>query len=121
MNPSEGKVLIVNDDPSIVSLLETFLGMSGYETVSVVTKPAALEMLPKLGELGVGVALLDGNLSPSSTQAADGIEVNHAIKVLYHDSIWTIGTSVTDDIPEADIPQVEPYKLDDVLAAVEAL
>ncbi len=106
MEPSEGSVLIVDDDPTLVRDVRVYLMIEGYKVYVTMTKKEALEMIPSLGRLGIKVALIDGNLGQGAFDGSDGVEINTAIKVKYGDSIKTVGISSTHSVPEADIPRI---------------
>lgn len=118
MKPGQGKVLIVEDNFAVSRLLCSKLNKFGFETLSVDNRPEAEALIPRLGELGVGVALLDGNLSDISYRGADGIALNRAIKEAYGDRIKTIGISAGYVIAGADIEAVDITNFDGIVESV---
>lgn len=122
MRPGEGKIFIVNDDRSLVVGLASALIIAGYsDSGYAYDKRTAIERVPTLVEAGVRIVLLDGNLDGDSYEAADGIEINAAIKAAHGDAVKTVGISASDPIPDADVPIVRMNNLANVVEAVAQL
>ncbi len=121
MKPGEGKILIVDDDPNARDALTLVLGLGGHECLTAHNMESAREAIADLGGLGVRIVLLDGNLSPTSRNGADGIMLNQEIKDRYVDDVSTAGISATDPIPSANIPMVDISSPKAIRAAIESL
>lgn len=121
MIAGEGKVFIVNDDDRLARDIEIRLLLEGYESITALDKLTALQQVPILKELGVRIALLDGNLSPASSNGEDGIEINAAIKEAHGVSVKTAGISAQHSIPRADIPLIRMTSLQNIIDAVAKL
>lgn len=113
------KVLVVDDDPQIVSLLRRGLSYEGYE---VDTALDGVEGLQKAQELGPDIVVLD-LLMPGM----DGLEVARAIRRKSHVPILMLTAKGT--VPDkvigldagADDYMVKPFDFDEMLARVRAL
>ncbi len=84
MSPEKAKVFIVEDSGSFIRKYGEKLTVYGHEVVMVATtKREAIEMSHQLLELGVKVALIDGNLdihAPDYGHGNDGREVANKIR-----------------------------------------
>jgi DNA-binding NtrC family response regulator len=56
-----GKILIVDDDPSLLRMMSVYLKRRGYEAVTAASAEQGLEAL-KADPAGFGLAVLDGTL-----------------------------------------------------------
>jgi len=121
MKPSDGKILIVEDNALFGRVLEGELNNNGFETVRVTTMDDALALLPTLGEMGVGGALLDGNISSGSRLNEEGTELNRRIKALYGDTVRTAGIASSDIVDGADIPDLGKDFLADIPGIMDKL
>lgn len=103
MRPDEGKIFIVDDEKLVVDNLNSRLKQAGYETMGVNNRQDALDAIPILGDCGIKLAILDGNLGPikpGNTPHDDkkyggnhGQEIFDLIRQTYGDGIKAIGVS----------------------------
>lgn len=122
MKPADGKILIVEDHPLYGSFLARKLNEHGFETIRVTNMDDALALLPTLGELGVGGALLDGNFSNGNqVNNYDGTELNRKIKDLYGNTVRTAGIASSGTVVGADIPDLGKNFTDDIPGAMDRL
>lgn len=103
MSPLEARVFIVEDDPDSSALAQQFLTRNGHTVVDTASSlPEALAKIPGLGEQGIDVAIVDGNLSDEDTSGQDGETVAKAIKN-QHPGITVIGHSASKPIRAAHL------------------
>ncbi len=82
MSPEKARVFVVEDDIRSQILLKYLLVAAGHSIVlTAETRQQALEAVTQLKELGVQVAIIDGNLNPYDGDGADGQAVLAAIRV----------------------------------------
>lgn len=81
MSPEKAKVFVVEDDKFWQMAIKGVLEDAGHSVVaSATTLDEALVMVEQLKEMGVDVAVLDGNLDPDEYQGFDGQTVLRAIQ-----------------------------------------
>ncbi|SHF58026.1 DNA-binding transcriptional response regulator, NtrC family, contains REC, AAA-type ATPase, and a Fis-type DNA-binding domains [Microbulbifer donghaiensis] len=72
------KVLIIDDNPGIISALELLLSLHGIETVSAVTPPAGLQLLRENPD--ISLVIQDMNFTADTTSGEEGRELFFAIR-----------------------------------------
>lgn len=82
MSPEYAKIFLAEDDKIEVVNTRWFLKEKGGHEVVLEAKSLeeALDMVPKLLEKGVNIAVVDGNLSPEKHDGEDGAKVAEAIR-----------------------------------------
>jgi CheY-like chemotaxis protein len=112
-------ILIVEDEPQICSLLQSFIEEHGHETLSAATADQALSILAKaqtVDALFVDI-VLNGDMQAGIEFAKRAVALNPGIKVLY-----STGLSVTDEIKALVVPGSiileKPYSEDDLLRSL---
>jgi len=81
MSPEKARVFVSEDDKDWRDTLREMLADSGHSVVlSAGTLAEALAAVDRLGELGVNVATIDGNLNEWDTSGVDGQSVLAAIR-----------------------------------------
>ena len=109
MAPENARIFYVEDDESRAETDTEELEEAGHRVVLVATNNEGFEeAFPKLGELGINVAIVDGNLDEDDESGRDGERMAGKIKNQYPD-ITVIGRSLENPIPSADIncPKIE--------------
>lgn len=100
--PPEARVAIYEDEPSFIKTCKFELEQAGHTVVGVARDmDEAVELLPKLGDLGVEVVLVDGNLSPEADSGVEGMLITEGIKSR-HPNIKVIGISMSRPVVGAD-------------------
>lgn len=118
MAGATGTVLLVDDDPTILSTLRRLLELEGYEVCTAETGGEALQRV----DAGVDLVVLDLNLP-----GLDGIEVCRRIR--YASTVPVIMLTARDQIEDrvagldvgADDYLVKPFAGEELLARVRAL
>ncbi|MCX2794340.1 sigma-54 dependent transcriptional regulator [Microbulbifer thermotolerans] len=77
------KVLIIDDNPSIISALELLLSLHRIETVSATTPPAGLQLLREHKD--IGLVIQDMNFTADTTSGEEGRELFFAIREINPD------------------------------------
>ncbi|MFC6980703.1 hypothetical protein [Microbulbifer taiwanensis] len=67
------KVLIIDDNPGIISALELLLSLHRIETVSAVTPPAGLQLLREHPD--ISLVIQDMNFTADTTSGEEGREL----------------------------------------------
>jgi len=81
MCPEKAKVFIAEDDDGFREMVIERLEEGEHKVVAFAkTFKEAKELAPRLEELGVQVAILDGNLSPNETEGREGQTILRIIK-----------------------------------------
>lgn len=81
MCPENAKVFVVEDYAIRLRAIKQFLEKGGHEVVLTASSlDEALDAVPKLNELGIQVATVDGNLTLLDDSGDDGRMVVHAIR-----------------------------------------
>lgn len=89
----KAKVFVAEDDPSVQQIIKTILSRGGHEVIlQAQTLSEALGSIKQLEELGIQVAIIDGNLTPGDTSGSDGHQLATAIKQLTP-HVKTVGMS----------------------------
>ena len=111
--PPEAKVAIFEDKEYEILLAQGNLRAAGHTVVGIAsTMGEAEELIPQLGELGVQVAIVDGNLTTGDGSGNDGLNIHRQIKQLFPD-ITTVrysrgpleGLDIT-DIKKGDVAEL---------------
>jgi CheY-like chemotaxis protein len=112
-------ILIVEDEPQICSLLQSFIEEHGHEPLSAATAHQALSILAKaqtVDALFVDI-VLNGDMQAGIEFAKRAVALNPGIKVLY-----STGLSVTDELKALVVPGSiileKPYSEDDLLRSL---
>lgn len=117
--PPEAKVFIAEDRAKWQATYERILPIGGHSVVATATTmDEASEVIPTLGDLGVQVAIVDGNLG-EDTNGEDGRLIADQLRNLYPD-IKIVGASMDPDgVHGADVNvwkgRMEPRKLVDLI------
>jgi CheY-like chemotaxis protein len=112
-------ILIVEDEPQICSLLQSFIEEHGHETLSAATADQALSILAKAQTVDAVFVdiVLNGDMQAGIEFAKRAVALNPDIKVLY-----STGLSVTDEIRALVVPGSiileKPYSEDDLLMSL---
>ncbi|MFC6634752.1 sigma-54-dependent transcriptional regulator [Microbulbifer taiwanensis] len=77
------KVLIIDDNPGIISALELLLSLHRIETVSAVTPPAGLQLLREHPD--ISLVIQDMNFTADTTSGEEGRELFFAIREISPD------------------------------------
>lgn len=81
MSPEKAKVFIAEDSNSYQELVKVFLEEAGHTVaLSATTIEEALACVDRLEELGIDVAVLDGNLSENEYRGYEGQMIRTAIR-----------------------------------------
>jgi len=81
MSPERARVFVVEDDPTTAWRTKGYLEKGGHSVeLQATTLKEALDLIPRLEQEGVNVAVVDGNLSKGGEDGADGKEVVTAIR-----------------------------------------
>jgi response regulator of citrate/malate metabolism len=82
--PPEARVAIIEDDEMFRLTHQITMEEAGHHVVAqAASMEDAQELIPTLGELGVQVVLLDGNLTPGQKDGSEGRLLAGAIKNAY--------------------------------------
>ena len=93
MSPQNARVFIVEDSLSWQEAYRALIDSSSHTLVQLATNMAdAEEALPKLAEMGIQVAIIDGNISKTGHNGLEGKYLIGKIKRLFPE-IKTIGMS----------------------------
>ena len=122
MADSEGKILIVEDDPRVASLLQRQLEQAGYESVLAGTGVAALQVAETIP---LALVILDVKLPEMS-----GFEVCRRLRQLYHP--WALPVLMLTGLVQpldqlrgfahgADAYVTKPYTWDALRSTIEHL
>ena len=80
MSPERAKVFVVEDSRQWRNLIIPELEFAGHEVVvTSTTLQEALEAVGTLTQLGIQVAIIDGNLSKEDTSGSDGRKILESI------------------------------------------
>lgn len=91
--PQNARIFIVEDDPIWSNLYKALFEDTGHTIVFLATTMVeAKEALPKLSEMDIHVAIIDGNISPDGHNGTEGKYLVNEIKRLFPD-VKTIGMS----------------------------
>lgn len=91
--PEKAKVAVFEDDKRWSDIYRYLLEDAGHKiVVSAATRESALKAVQQFKELGVQVAIVDGNLNPNDADGADGQAVLAAIRSTAQD-VKTVGVS----------------------------
>lgn len=120
--PPEARVFIAEDSLVYQSKYTAILASAGHEVVLVASTMEEVDQaIPKLGELEVQVALVDGNLTPEASDGSEGCRIARQIKQVYPD-IGIVGVSLSSyGVDGADINvnkltlHVNPFRLSEVV------
>lgn len=93
MSPERAKVFVAEDDKRWQDIIKSLLTDAGHSVVlTAQTREQALGAVPQLKELGVQVAIIDGNLNPHDSNGADGQALLAAIRAQVP-GVKTVGMS----------------------------
>jgi len=93
MSPQNARLFIAEDNPDWQEMYYDFFENSGHTIVQLATNMSeAEEALPKLAEMGIQVAIIDGDISPFGHEGNEGKYLVREIKRLFPE-IKTIGMS----------------------------
>ncbi len=112
-------ILIVEDEPDIRALVQSFIEDQGHKTLSAATADEALVILtgPEAVDALFVDIILKGNMQAGIEFAKRAVELKPDLKVLY-----STGLSVTDDIKALVVPGSiileKPYTEDQLLASL---
>jgi len=85
------RIAVFEDDPVDRTDLLTNLKLTGHQVVGLATTMSeALQLVQRLGTLGVQVAIVDANLTPWKKYGEEGSQIIEQIKALFPE-IVTIG------------------------------
>jgi CheY-like chemotaxis protein len=102
MSPEKARVFVVEDNERFQKIIIKRLKKAGHSVVATATTlDQALAMVDQLEQLGVGVAVLDGNLSDYDVSGNDGREILKAIQKK-DPNVITVGMSL-DDFEGTDV------------------
>jgi CheY-like chemotaxis protein len=112
-------VLIVEDEPEISSLLESFIEEQGHKTLSAATANEALSILT--GHEAVDAVFVDivlkGEMQAGFEFTKRAVQLKPGLKVLY-----STGLTVTDDMKALVVPGSiileKPYSEDQILTSL---
>jgi len=112
-------ILIVEDEPQISSLVQSFIQEQGHKTLSAATADEALTILT--GPEAVGALFVDivlkGDMQAGIEFAKRAVELKPDLKVLY-----STGLTVTDDMKALVLPGSiileKPYTEDQLLTSL---
>jgi two-component system, OmpR family, response regulator MprA len=116
---NKSHILVVDDDPEILSFLRRGLAFEGY---SVETANGGVEALAKIREKVPDLVILDVMMP-----GIDGLEVSRrlrqvsAVPILMLTAKGTLGDKVTGLDSGADDYLVKPFEFDELLARIRAL
>ncbi len=116
------KVFLVEDDTTMITLLETLLGIEGYEVVAF---RGGEDILEAVRREKPDLVLLDVNLKNFGIQDRDGFDVLRAIRA--DDELQTIGVIISSGMnyqheceeAGADGFVMKPYMPDDLLNLIK--
>ena len=114
-------ILIVEDEPQIRSLVQSFLEEQGYKTFSASTVDEALAILtgPEVVDAVFVDIIVKGEMQAGIEFAKRAVELNPGLKVLY-----STGLTVTEDMKASVLPGSiileKPYSEDELLASLSA-
>ena len=122
MNGPERRLLaLFEDHEDTIALYKSLMACSGYQIIIVArTMDQSLAAAPQLTDMGIRVALVDGNLTKGKRDNLDGLQITEAI----HNGspeVVVIGTPSIGLIHKADhnVGKAEhPQKLFDILTKV---
>jgi len=81
MSPEKAKVFVTEDDERFQKIIKRYLEEAGHSVIATATNlDQALAMVDQLEQLGVDVAVLDGNLDKDDVSGYDGRTVLEAIR-----------------------------------------
>lgn len=93
MSPENARVFVAEDDKDWQRFIEDYIKEGGHTMVLLAkTRQEALEMVKQFKELGIQVAIIDGNLNSIITNGSDGQAVLAAIRI-QSPEVKTIGMS----------------------------
>ena len=92
--PPEAKVFIAEDNLVWRSFFADALSDGGHQVVATASSMDEVnKIIPQLGELGVQVALVDGNLTPEAFNGSEGRKIVSTLRQIYPD-ISVVGVSM---------------------------
>lgn len=101
--PEKAKVFVAEDDSIWRRTIKRRLSEESHEVVlEAETLAQALKSIEQFKELGVQVAVIDGNLNPYDSSGSDGAELAIAIKRLAPE-VKMVGMSGATDVFGVDI------------------
>ena len=112
-------ILIVEDEPQISSLVQSFIQEQGHKTLSAATADEALTILtgPEAVDALFVDIVLKGDMQASIEFAKRAVELKPDLKVLY-----STGLTVTDDMKALVLPGSiileKPYTEDQLLTSL---
>jgi CheY-like chemotaxis protein len=112
-------ILIVEDEPQISSLVQSFIQEQGHKTLSATTTDEALGILngPETVDALFVDIILKGDMQAGIEFAKRAVELKPDLKVLY-----ATGLSVTDDMKALVVPGSiileKPYTEDQILTSL---
>lgn len=109
MSPEAAKIFWVEDDKDFVEVRSEFCRRAGHKVVlTASSREEVTEKIPLMKEVGVQVAIVDGNLSQGDESGWDGEAVAKEIKTASPEVV-VIGNSLRKPIANADVncPKVE--------------
>jgi CheY-like chemotaxis protein len=125
MCPENANVFIVEDNKPLRETFEALLPFDGHKVVvSASTMKEALEAIDHLEELGVQVAIVDGNLSEDDFSCADGVEISEAIRAhspatkIIHNSSKEFGGPCDVDFRKGQNPQLKGQSILDLVKSL---
>lgn len=81
MSPEKARVFVAEDDTDYQGMIKELLEEDGHSVVATAQSlPEAMDTIKKLQDLGVDVAVIDGNLNELDTDGSDGQSVLQAIR-----------------------------------------
>jgi DNA-binding response OmpR family regulator len=112
-------ILIVEDEPQISALVQSFIEEQGYKVLSAATADKALAILTgpeAVDAVFVGI-MLKGDMQAGIKFAKRAVELKPDLKVLY-----STGLTVTDDMKALVVPGSiileKPYSEDELLTSL---
>jgi DNA-binding response OmpR family regulator len=115
-------IVIVEDEPQISALVQSFIEEQGHKVLSAATADEALEILkgPEAVDALFVDIILKGDMEAGIELAKLAVELKHDLKVLY-----STGLTVTEDMKALVVPGSiileKPYSEDQLLASLSVL
>ena len=102
MSPEKARVFVAEDNKTWQKIIAEYITAAGHEVIlTATTLEEAEEAIVKFSELGIQVAILDGNLGEYSYESSDGRYLLSLIRKNSPD-VKTIGMSAI-SVPGTDI------------------
>ncbi len=102
MSPEKAKVFVAEDDETWQKFIKIYLEEAGHSVVATArTIEEAMEIIEKLEEMGIDVAVLDGNLNEDEYKGFDGMAMLRKIRDTAK-NVKTVGMS-GNSVPGTDV------------------